>query len=131
MRRGLNRVTIIGYLERAPELRYTPKGRPVTSFSVATPHQWVSSEGTHHEELEWFSVVAWGELAHICHTQLDKGKRVYVEGRLKTRSWEDSQGKRHFRTEIVARDMIVLGSQDESNIEDEYHIEGDMDAFDY
>lgn len=120
MSRGLNKVMIIGQLERDPEMRYTPSGRPVTSFSVATPHNWVSAEGARHEEMEWFNVVAWGELARICYDRLDKGKRVYVEGRLKTRSWEDSQGKRHFRTEIVAKDMIVLDSLD-----DHHHVPHD------
>lgn len=108
MGRGLNKVMIIGQLERDPEMRFTPGGRPVTSFSVSTTHHWASSEGTHHEETEWFNVVAWGELARVCHSRLDKGKTVYVEGRLKTRSWEDSQGKRHFRTEIVAKDVMAL-----------------------
>jgi single-strand DNA-binding protein len=108
MSHGLNKVMIIGHLDRNPEMRYTPNGRPVTSFSVATIHNWVSSEGTHHEETEWFNVVAWGDLAKKCHELLEKNAQVYVEGRLKTRSWEDGNGKRHFRTEIVARDMIVL-----------------------
>lgn len=122
MGRGLNKVMIIGQLERDPEMRFTPSGRPVTSFSVATPHNWISAEGARHEETEWFSVVAWGELARICYDRLDKGKRVYVEGRLKTRSWEDSAGKRHFRTEIVAKDMIVL---EESH--DDHHLSQDED----
>jgi single-strand DNA-binding protein len=104
----MNKVMIIGSLEREPELRYTPGGRPVASFSVATTHSWITSEGAHNEETEWFNVVAWGELARICHSRLSRDTRVYVEGRLKTRSWEDGGGKRHFRTEIVARDMIVL-----------------------
>ena len=106
--RGMNKVMIIGSLEREPELRYTPGGRPVTSFSVATTHNWVTAEGIHNEETEWFNVVAWGELAKVCHSRLHRDTRVYIEGRLKTRSWEDGGGKRHFRTEIVARDMIVL-----------------------
>jgi single-strand DNA-binding protein len=117
--RGLNKVMIIGNLEREPELRYTPGGRPVTSFSVATTHNWVTSEGTHNEETEWFNVVAWGELARICHSRLHRDTRVYVEGRLKTRSWEDGGGKRHFRTEIVARDIIVLtGDPDGDSLAD-------------
>jgi single-strand DNA-binding protein len=108
MRRGLNKVMIIGQLERDPEMRYTPSGRPVTSFSVATTHTWVSSEGVQHQETEWFNVVAWGDLARLCHERLERETWVYIEGRLKTRSWEDGTGKRHFRTEIVARDMLLL-----------------------
>jgi single-strand DNA-binding protein len=80
----------------------------VTSFSVATTHSWVSSDGAQHEETEWFNVVAWGELARLCRDRLERGKWVYIEGRLKTRSWEDGAGKRHFRTEIVARDILLL-----------------------
>ncbi|MFP4322595.1 MAG: single-stranded DNA-binding protein [Anaerolineales bacterium] len=106
--RGLNKVTIIGRLERAPEMRFTPNGRAVTSFSVATVHSWLSSEGVVHEETEWFNVVAWAELARSCHAELDRGSPVYVEGRLKTRSWEDDDGKRYFRTEIVAQRVLAL-----------------------
>lgn len=114
MRRGLNKVMIIGQLEREPEMRFTPSGRPVTSFSVATTHEWLSAEGTPHQETEWFNVVAWGDLARRCHDGLEKGKLLYVEGRLKTRSWEDQSGKRHFRTEIVAREVIGLSEEDEN-----------------
>ena len=117
--RGMNKVMIIGSLEREPELRYTPGGRPVTSFSVATTHTWVTAEGAHNEETEWFNVVAWGELARICHSRLRRDTRVYVEGRLKTRSWEDGGGKRHFRTEIVARDMIVLAEDGKADALDD------------
>jgi single-strand DNA-binding protein len=114
MSRGLNKVMIIGQLERDPEMRFTPSGRPVTSFSVSTTHEWLSSEGIRHEETEWFNVVAWGELARVSHNRLEKGKTVYVEGRLKTRSWEDNGGKRHFRTEIVAKDIVVIYDSEES-----------------
>ena len=120
MGRGLNKVMIIGRLERAPEMRFTPGGRPVTSFSVATTHNWVSSEGIPREETEWFNVVAWGELAQMCHDRLDRNKWVYVEGRLKTRSWEDSSGKPHFRTEIVARELIVIDDETDYPAENVY-----------
>lgn len=129
MSRGLNKVMIIGQLERDPETRLTPNGRPVTSFSVATTHSWVSAEGERHEETEWFNVVAWGPLAKICQTYLNKGKQVYVEGRLKTRSWEDSTGKRHFRTEIVAREMVVLGDEESYPTRDHYDNTADDFAF--
>src|SRR5215204_2598470 len=111
MGRGLNKVMIIGYLGRDPEMRYTPSGRPVTSFSVATSRTWTSSEGERHEETEWFNVVAWGNLAEICKTHLSKSQQVYVEGRLQTRGWEDDSGKKHFRTELVANEMILLGDR--------------------
>lgn len=111
MGRGLNKVMIIGHLGRDPEMRYTPNGRPVTSFSVATSRTWTSSEGDRREETEWFNVVAWGNLAEICKAHLAKGQQVYVEGRLQTRGWEDEDGKKHFRTELVANEMILLGDR--------------------
>ncbi len=111
MGRGLNKVIIIGVLGRDPEMRYTPSGRPVTSFSVATSRTWVSAEGERREETEWFNVVAWGNLAEICKAHLTKSQQVYVEGRLQTRGWEDETGKKHFRTELVANEMILLGDR--------------------
>jgi single-strand DNA-binding protein len=111
MGRGLNKVMIIGNLGRDPEMRYTPSGRPVTSFSVATSRTWTSSEGERREETEWFNVVAWGNLAEICKAHLSKNQQVYVEGRLQTRGWEDEDGKKHFRTELVANEMILLGDR--------------------
>ncbi len=92
-------------------MRFTPSGRPVTSFSVATSRTWVSAEGERREETEWFNVVAWGNLAEICKAHLTKNQQVYVEGRLQTRGWEDETGKKHFRTELVANEMILLGDR--------------------
>jgi len=109
MSRGLNKVLIIGHLGRDPEMRYTPSGRPVTSFSVATTRGWTSADGERREQTEWFNVVAWGNLAEICKQYLHKGQQVYIEGRLQTRGWEDTEGKKHFRTELVAQEMIMLG----------------------
>jgi single-strand DNA-binding protein len=111
MSRGLNKVMIIGHLGREPEMRYTPSGRPVTSFSVATTRSWNSPDGERREETEWFNVVAWGNLAEICKQYLTKGQQVYVEGRLQTRRWEDQEGKKHFNTEVVANEMIMLGDR--------------------
>lgn len=109
MRRGLNKVMVIGYLGRDPEMRYTPSGKPVTSFSVTTSRTWIAADGQRREATEWFNVVAWGNLAEICKQHLSKGQQVYVEGRLQTRSWEGQDGKRHYRTELVANEMIILG----------------------
>ena len=111
MSRGLNKVMIIGHLGRDPEMRYTPSGRPVTSFSVVTTRTWTSAEGERHEESEWFNIVSWGNLAEICNQYLSKGQQVYVEGRLQTRGWEDNDGKKHYRTELVAGEMIMLGER--------------------
>ncbi|MEJ2552154.1 MAG: single-stranded DNA-binding protein [Anaerolineales bacterium] len=113
MSRGLNKVMIIGHLGRDPEMRYTPSGRPVTTFSVATTRSWTSADGERHEETEWFNVVAWGSLAEICNQYLHKGQQVYVEGRLQTRRWEDNEGNKHFTTELVAKEMIMLGDRRE------------------
>jgi single-strand DNA-binding protein len=111
MSRGLNKVLIIGHLGREPEMRYTPSGRPVTSFSLATTRTWTTPDGERREETEWFNVVAWGNLAEICKQYLSKGQQVYVEGRLQTRRWEDQEGKKHFTTEVVANEMIMLGDR--------------------
>jgi single-strand DNA-binding protein len=111
MGRGLNKVMLIGNLGRDPEMRYTPSGKPVTSFSLAASRNWVSADGERHDETEWFNVVAWGNLAEICNQYLSKGQKVYVEGRLQTRSWEDENGQKHFRTEVVANEMIILAGR--------------------
>lgn len=130
MGRGLNKVIIIGVVGRDPEMRYTPSGRPVTSFSVATSRTWVSAEGERREETEWFNVVAWGNLAEICKAHLTKNQQVYVEGRLQTRGWEDESGKKHFRTELVANEMILLGDRRTQHSDFDY-INDDGDNGDY
>jgi single-strand DNA-binding protein len=114
MSRGLNKVMIIGNLGREPEMRYTPSGRPVTTFSVATSRTWNTSEGEKHVETEWFNVVAWSNLAEICKQYLTKGQQVYIEGRLQTRHWEDQEGNKHTSVEIVANEMIILGERREA-----------------
>jgi single-strand DNA-binding protein len=114
MSRGLNKVMIIGNLGREPEMRYTPSGRPVTTFSVATSRSWNTSEGEKHVETEWFNVVAWSNLAEICKQFLTKGQQVYIEGRLQTRHWDDQEGNKHTSVEIVANEMIILGERRET-----------------
>jgi single-strand DNA-binding protein len=114
MSRSLNKVMIIGYLGREPEMRYTSSGKAVTTFSVAANRSWSSSSGERHEETEWFTIVAWGNLAEICKQHLSKGSQVYIEGRLQTRRWEDSEGKKHAAVEVVANEMIQLGEKKES-----------------
>jgi single-strand DNA-binding protein len=111
MAKGLNKVMVIGHAGRDPEMRYIPSGKPVTSFSVATSRSWTNSEGERRQETEWFNVVAWGNLAEICKQHIRKGQQVYVEGRLQTRSWEDHEGRKRFRTELVANEMILLGER--------------------
>ncbi len=111
MSRGLNKVMIVGHLGRDPEMRYTPSGRPVTTFSVATNRSWTTSDGEKRTDTEWFNVVAWNKLAEICNQYLVKGQQVYIEGRLQTRRWEDSNGTRHTSVEVVANEMIMLGDR--------------------
>jgi single-strand DNA-binding protein len=114
MSRGLNKVMVIGHLGRDPEMRYTPSGRPVTTFTVATSRSWNTADGERHSETEWFNVVTWGNLAEICKQYLVKGQQVYIEGRLQTRHWEDKEGGKHSTVEIVANEMMMLGERKET-----------------
>lgn len=111
MSRGLNKVQIIGHLGRDPEMRYTPSGRPVTTFSVATTRSWNTATGEKRQETEWFNIVAWGGLAEVCNDYLNKGQQVFIEGRLQTRRWEDEEGGKRTSVEIVAKEMIMLGER--------------------
>ena len=114
MSRGLNKVLLIGHLGRDPEMRYTPSGRPVTTFSIGTTRKWSTSEGERKTETEWFNVVAWSNLAEICNQYLERGSLVYIEGRLQNRQWDDAEGHKHYATEIVANEMIMLDPRHES-----------------
>ena len=113
MSRGLNKVQIIGHLGRDPEMRYTPSGRPVTTFTVAVSRSWNTVDGERHNETEWFNIVAWGNLAEICKQYLNKGQQVYIEGRLQTRRWDDKEGVKHTSVEVVANEMMMLGDRRE------------------
>ena len=115
MSRGLNKVQIIGHLGKEPEMRYTPSGKPVTTFSVAVSRSWNSADGERHSETEWFNVVAWGNLAEICKQYLTKGQQVYIEGRLQTRRWDDKEGAKHTSVEVVANEMMMLGDRKDQN----------------
>jgi single-strand DNA-binding protein len=109
--RGLNRVTLIGQLGRAPEMRYTPTGKPVTSFSIVTRYSWISSNSERHDQTDWFNVVAWGNLAEVCKAHLKKGQRVYVEGRMKTRQWQGADDAPRAWAEVIAQNVIPLGPE--------------------
>jgi single-strand DNA-binding protein len=115
MSRGLNKVMIIGHLGKDPEMRYTPSGRPVTTYTVAVSRSWNSADGERHTETEWFNIVAWGNLAEICKQYLTKGQQVYIEGRLQTRRWDDKEGQKHTSVEIVANEMMMLGDRKDTN----------------
>jgi single-strand DNA-binding protein len=110
---SLNKAQIIGNLTRAPELKTTTGGQSVCSFGVATNRYWTDSSGQKRDEAEYHNVVAWGKLAEICAQYLHKGTKVFVEGRLQTRNWEDEAGTKHYRTEIVGSEMIILSPKTE------------------
>ncbi len=108
---SVNKIIVVGNLGRDPEMRFTPNGRPVTSFSVATSRRYTTSAGEQREETEWFTVVTWSKLAEQCNQFLTKGRLVYVEGRLRTHTWESQDGQKHSRNEIVADRVSFLDRQ--------------------
>ena len=114
MARDLNKVQMTGRLGADPEMRYTPQGHAVTTFRAASNRSWRTAEGEAHEDTEWFRVVAWNKLAEICHQWLSKGSRVYVEGRMQTRQWQDQEGQTRYQTEVIAIDIIILDSRRDS-----------------
>jgi single-strand DNA-binding protein len=115
---SLNKVMIIGNVGSEPEMRFSADGRPVTSFRVATNRVYTTPEGERKQETEWFTVVAWGKLAEQCNQFLSKGRLVYAEGRLRTRSWDDQAGQRRYRTEVIADRVTFLDRQASSGSED-------------
>lgn len=108
MAASLNKAMIIGNLTRDPELKQTPSGQQVCSFGVATNRTWKNAAGEKQEAAEYHNVVVWGKLAEICAQYLNKGKKVYIEGRLQTREWDGPDGAKRNRTEIVAENMVML-----------------------
>jgi single-strand DNA-binding protein len=117
--RSINKVIIIGNLTRDPEMRQTPNGQNVTTFGIATNREWMTREGEKKNSAEFHECVAWARLAEICADYLKKGNLIYIEGYLKTRSWETPEGVKKFKTEIVVQDMIMLEKR-KSNEGEEY-----------
>jgi single-strand DNA-binding protein len=111
---SLNKVMVIGNVGKDPEMRYTPNGAAVVSFSVAASRRWTSPDGEQREETEWFNVVAWTKLAETVNRYISKGSKVYVEGRLRTHSWEGADGQKRYRTEVVAQTITMLDSRPKS-----------------
>lgn len=105
---GLNKMMAIGNVGTDPEMRYTPNGNPVTSFRLATGRSYTASDGERKQETEWFTVVAWNQLAEQVNQYLVKGRRVYVEGRLKSNTWTSQDGQSRFRNEIIANRVLFL-----------------------
>ena len=109
---GVNKAILIGNLGRDPELRYTQSGQPVANFTLATTETWNKRDGGGKEEkTEWHRIVVWGKTAENCGKYLDKGRQVYIEGRLQTREWQDKEGQKRYTTEIVAQTVQFLGGQ--------------------
>jgi single-strand DNA-binding protein len=107
----VNKVILLGHLGKDPEMRYTPQGHAVTTFSVATQRTWTDGDGQPQKETEWHQVLAWNTLAEACNGYLIKGSFVYIEGRLHTRAWEDDNQVRHWRTEVIADEVKFLDSR--------------------
>ena len=108
---SLNKVMLIGRLGRDPEVRHTGSGTAVANFSIATSERRKSQSGEWEEHTEWHDIVAFGKLADICQKYLNKGKQIYIEGRLQTRKWQDKEGQQRRKTEVVADEMLMLGSK--------------------
>ena len=106
--RSINKVIIIGNVTRDPEIKQTASGQPIATFGIATNRDWMTRNGEHHTSSEFHEVVAWSKLADICSKYIRKGKLIYIEGYLKTRSWDTPEGLKKFKTEIVVNDMIML-----------------------
>ncbi len=111
MAKDLNKVTLIGRLGQDPELKYTQSGIAVAKFSLATSMSWKDQDGNNQEKTEWHNIVVWRKLAEICAEYLKKGSKVYVEGSMSTSTWEDENKKKHYKTEVVMNDMIMLDSK--------------------
>ena len=109
--RSINKVMLIGNLGGEPELRHTASNVPVVNFTVATNESWLNKDGNREERTEWHRVVAWRRLAEICGEYLHKGSQVYIEGKIRTRNWEDQSGQKRFITEVVADEMVILGGR--------------------
>lgn len=108
----VNKVILIGNLGRDPEVRSTPSGQPVASFTLATSRRWRDKNGQKQEQTEWHQIVVWGKQAEIAGQYLTKGKQIFLEGRLQTRSWDDRQtGEKRYRTEVVCDNFQMLGSR--------------------
>jgi len=104
----VNKVILIGNLGADPEIRYTQSGTPVATFRVATTERWKGQDGQMQEQTEWHTIVAWRRLAEICGEYLAKGSRVFIEGKLQTRKWQDQNGNDRYTTEVIAREMKML-----------------------
>lgn len=127
--RSINKVILIGNLTRDADLKETTSGQPISSFGLATNRQWVTSDSEKHASAEFHECVAWGKLAEICNQFLKKGKLIYVEGYLKTRSWDNEDGTKKYRTEVVVNDMIMLDKRKGDEAEEELQNSGEDEVY--
>lgn len=112
MARSVNKVILLGNLGKDPELRYTPSGQAVARFSLATSDRWRDkNSGEWQDRTEWHTIVCWAKLAETVGQYLTKGSSVYIEGRLQTRSWDDKEGKKHYSTEVIANELVMVGGR--------------------
>ncbi len=111
---SLNKILLIGHLGRDPEVRYTPDGAAVATFGLATSENWTDKNGSRQEHTEWHNIVAWGKLADLCKKYLVKGRQVYIEGRVRSRDWTDREGNKRRTTEVIASQIVLLGSRTQS-----------------
>jgi len=114
---NLNRCTIIGNVGKSPEMRYSPSGSPITSFSVAVNSFYTTADGEKKQDTEWFSVITWRKLAETCNQFVTKGMSIYVEGQLKTHSWVDKEEIRRYKTELIARQVQFLNKTDKGELQ--------------
>ena len=113
---SVNKVILLGHLGKDPELRYTPSGSAVCNFSIATNEYWIDKSGQKQERTEWHRIVVWNKQAEHCNQYLSKGRQIYLEGQLQTRSWDDAEtGQKRYSTEIVARTVQFLGSRSQQD----------------
>jgi single-strand DNA-binding protein len=111
---GVNKAIVLGYLGKHPDVRDTQSGQKVATLSIATSEKWKGKDGNTQESTEWHRVVCWGKLAELAEKYLAKGRQVYVEGKLTTRTWDDNNGTKRYTTEIVARELVFIGAGDVS-----------------
>jgi single-strand DNA-binding protein len=129
MAKSINKVILVGNVGKDPEIKYTPNGVPVAKFSLATNERFKDKSGEWQDRTEWHSVLAWQRLAEIVGEFVQKGSKLYIEGKLQSSSWEDrNSGEKRYRTEIVARDVVLLGSPERSSDADRDIPEGERES---
>lgn len=121
--RGVNKCIFIGNLGADPEMRYTASGKAVATFNIAINRSYTGGDGEPRQSTTWVSIVTWGNLAEVCNRYLTKGRPVYVEGRLQNRSWDGADGQKHYKTEIVASEVVFLGGGQNGGSEEEVDLE--------